>query len=112
MDFLLLCIHLHWCHTISISCFPDRILMNMYFPCYSRVNLQLRNKSLPPMERELPYTKGNSFKNFFAVLCWPKPITYVILAKGVDVRYVQPRGYFLLEDHRFDKLPMVGEGQW
>ena len=64
------------------------------------------------MERELPYTKGNSFQNFFAVLCWPKPITYVILAKGVDVRYVQPRAYFQLEDHRFDKLPMVGEGQW
>jgi len=31
--------------------------------------------------------------------CWP-------------CRYVQPRGYFQLEDHRFDKLPMVGEGQW
>lgn len=30
----------------------------------------------------------------------------------VDVRYVQPRAYFQLDDHRFDKLPMVGEGQW
>jgi hypothetical protein len=27
-------------------------------------------------------------------------------------RYVQPRAYFELEDHRFDKLPMVGEGTW
>src|SRR6266496_444468 len=81
MDFLLLCTHLHWCHTISILCFPDRILMNMCFPAYSGVNLQLRNKSLPPIERELPYNKGNSFKNFFAVLCWPKPIRYVFLRK-------------------------------
>jgi hypothetical protein len=27
-------------------------------------------------------------------------------------RYVQPRAYYQVEDHRFDKLPMVGEGQW
>lgn len=26
--------------------------------------------------------------------------------------YVQPRAYFEEEDHRFDKLPMVGEGTW
>lgn len=67
---------------------------------------------MPPRERELPYNKGNAFKNFFAVLCWPKPITYCLPMIGVDVRYVQPRAYFELEDHRFDKLPMVGEGQW
>jgi len=27
-------------------------------------------------------------------------------------RYVQPRAYFVDEDHRFDKLPAVGSGQW
>jgi len=27
-------------------------------------------------------------------------------------RFVQPRAYFQLDDHRFDKLPMVGEGAW
>ena len=27
-------------------------------------------------------------------------------------RYVQPRALFEEEDHRFDKLPMVGEGTW
>jgi hypothetical protein len=30
----------------------------------------------------------------------------------VNERYVQPRAYFQLDDHRFDKLPMVGEGTW
>jgi hypothetical protein len=33
-------------------------------------------------------------------------------SNSFDNRYVQPRAYFKLDDHRFDRLPMVGEGQW
>lgn len=65
-----------------------------------------------PREREKPYNKGNGFKNFFAVLCWPKPITYDPCQMLLTARYVQPRAYFVQEDHRFDKLPVVGSGQW
>jgi hypothetical protein len=31
---------------------------------------------------------------------------------ATDPRYIQPRAYYIDEDHRFDKLPPVGDGQW
>jgi len=38
---------------------------------------------------------------------------YLIRKRGVDLNsYVQPRAYFEIDDHRFDKLRPVGEGQW
>jgi hypothetical protein len=45
------------------------------FSSYSQLT-KLRNKSMVPRERGKPYNRGNAIKNFFAVLCWPKPITY------------------------------------
>jgi len=67
---------------------------------------------MAPRERGKPYNRGNPLKNFFAVLCWPKPITCILKSSVADRRYIQPRAYWSEEDHRFDKLPMVGEGAW
>ena len=67
-----------------------------------------------PRDRDKPFNRGNLFRNFFAVLCWPKPITYSSPSDCPDLAcsYIQPRAHFEEEDHRFDKLPMVGEGTW
>jgi len=91
------------CYGILGAFYPFALVTYHFYLVMTGQNTHeyLRNKSLVPSERGNPFNRGNFLKNFFAVLCWPKPITYV-----------QPRAYFKLEDHRFDKLQMVGEGQW
>ena len=48
----------------------------------------------------------------FSQFCVGRSQLRMLIRDSADVRYIQPRAYFKLEDHRFDKLPMVGEGQW
>src|ERR1700736_1469156 len=56
-------------------------------------------------------TEATSSKTFLPYYAGQNQLRTIPLQATND-RYVQPRAYFKLEDHRFDKLQMVGEGQW